>query len=195
MAEPCLEPALLTRTSRELLGERALPTLLRVRPVIFVLGEPGSGKTTVAQRLLPDDFHAVDGDGLRKALNLAARYRRWAEPFAESPGLLLDGVDSLHRRYGVVRLLGELIRARAEAGRRTVVIAGASDTSVSLLYPELPCELGASVLLRFPVGRGRKRFVTERCRARGVDPVRAAPAVRLEPWSYANVERFLDTLA
>ncbi len=194
VAEPCPEPALITRTSRELLGDRALPTVLRDRPVIFVMGAHGSGKSTVAQRLLPPAAHAVDGDGLRRAANLAGRNRRWSETFTDSPGLLLDGVDSLHRRYGVIRLLGELLRGRAEAGRRTVIIAGPVDTSISLLYPELPCELGASLLLRFPVGKGRKRLVAERCAARGIELEKGAPAAQLEPWSYDAVERFLDQL-
>lgn len=193
-AEPCAQPALLTRTSRELLGERPLPTVLRQRPVLFVLGPRGAGKTTVARRLLPNEPLECDGECLRKALNQAARQRGWAEGMMQRPGLLLDGIDCLHGRYGAIRLLGELLRARAAAGLRTVLVQGETDTSVSLLYPELPCEQRASLLLRFPVGGGRRRFVNERCRARGIDPSRAPGAFALDPWSYAGVERFLDQL-
>ncbi len=185
---------MLTRTSRELLGDRALPTVLRLRPVLFVLGEVGSGKSTVARRLLPPGSHECDGECMRKGLNHAARHRLWSDTLLESPGLLLDGVDCLHRRYGAVRLIGELLRLRAAAGHRTVLVQGAADMSISLLYPELPCELRASVLLRFPVGGGRRRFVAQACRARGFEPVRAPAAYQLEPWSYAGVERVLDGL-
>ncbi|MSQ01308.1 MAG: hypothetical protein EXR71_05350 [Myxococcales bacterium] len=185
---------MLTRTSRELLGERALPTVLRLRPVVFVLGELGAGKSTVARRLLGAGSHDCDGDCMRKALNHAARHGVWSDTLLESPGLLLDGVDCLHRRYGAVRLIGELLRQRAAAGRRTVLVQGRADMSIALLYPELPCELRASLLLRFPVGGGRRRFVAAACRARGVDPLRAPAAYTLEPWSYAGVERVLDGL-
>ena len=176
------------------MGDRALPTVVRLRPVIFVLGELGSGKTTVARRLLPQGFHECDGDCMRTGLNQAARHRVWSDTLLESPGLLLDGVDCLHRRYGAVQLIGELLRARAAAGRRTVLVQGAADMSISLLYPELPCELRASLLLRFPVGGGRRRFVADACRARGLDPLRAPAAYKLDPWSYAGVERVLDGL-
>lgn len=195
VAEPSSMAALLTRTSKELLGERPLPTVLRARPVVYVLGAPGCGKSTVAQRLAPAGSPAYDAESLRKALNLAARQRKWAEVLTESPGIIFDGVDCLHRRYGVIRLLGELLRMRADAGRRTVLVAGDTDTSVALLYPELPCEQRATVLLRFPVGGGRRRFVNERCAARGIDPARGAGAFALEPWSYAGVERYLDELS
>lgn len=192
MAEPSSQAALLTRTSKELLGERPLPTVLRDRSVVYVLGALGCGKSTVARRLAPVGSPVYDAESLRKALNLAARQRKWAEALTESPGLIFDGVDCLHRRYGAIRLLGELLRTRADAGRRTVLVAGDTDTSVALLYPELPCEQRATVLLRFPVGGGRRRFVNERCAARGLDPGRGVGAQSLEPWSYAAVERFLD---
>lgn len=193
-AEPCVQPALLTRTSRELLGDRALPTVLRTRVVRFVLGPEGVGKTTVGRRLLGPNPLECDAECVRKALNLAGRQGAWSAQLLEAPDLLIDGLECLHRRYGAVRLLGELLKARALAGRPTVLIQGPADTSVTLLYPELPCESRATVLLRFPVGGGRRRYVTERCRSRGIDPARAASVFVLEPWSYAGVERSLDEL-
>lgn len=194
-AELSLAPALHARTARELLGERPLPALLRVRPVVFVLGPGQSGKSSVAERLLRGTtVRRCDAECLRLGLNRAARNRQWCAENLEAPGLWLDAVDCLHGRYGAIELLGRLLRARAEAGRRTVLCQGPADASLALLSGRVPPELGASVLLRFPVGRGRKRFVAERCRARGIDPARAAAATRLEPWSYAAVDRFLDGL-
>jgi hypothetical protein len=193
-AEPTLEPALLTRTSRELLGERPLPTLLQRRPVAFLLGPAGVGKRTVAARLLPPEALRLDADRLRRELNAAGRNRRWSSELLAAPGLLLDGLDCLHRRYGAVRLLGELVQARASEGRRTALTQGPADASVTALYPELAHDARATVLLRFPVGGGRRRFVKERCAARGLDPARAGDALGLEPWTYAAVEVFLDNL-
>ncbi len=192
----CLAPALHARTARELLGDRPLPALLRVRPVVFVLGPAESGKSSVAARLFSaPDPRRCDAECLRLALNRAARNRKWCAENLEAPGLWLDAVDCLHGRYGAIELLGRLLSERARAGRRTVLCQGPADASLSLLYGKVAPEVGASVLLRFPVGRGRKRFVADRCRARGIDPARAAGATSLEPWSYAAVERFLDRLA
>ncbi len=191
-----MAPALLAKTARELLGERPLPKILQSRPVVFVIGPPEAGKSTLAERLLRGlDIKRCDAECLRQALNKAARNRRWCEETRESPGLWLDAVDCLHGRYGAIDLLGRLLADRAADGRRTVLCQGPADTSVTLLYPKLAPELGATVLLRFPVGRGRRRYVAERCRARGIDPSRAAPAVTLDPWSYARVDAFIEGLA
>jgi len=194
-AEACLSPAMLAKTARELLGERPLPRILQSRPVVFVLGPHEAGKSTVAGRLLRGTaFKRCDAECLRQALNKAARTRRWCEETVEVQGLWLDAVDCLHGRYGAIELLGRLLVERAAAGRRTVLCQGPADTSVTLLYPKLAPELGATVLLRFPVGRGRRRYVAERCRARGLDPSQAAPAVALDPWSYARVDAYIEGL-
>jgi hypothetical protein len=187
--------ALVTRTSGEMLGGRPLPRVVSGRPVLFVLGPVEVGKTTVARRVLGAHPLERSGAALNKALTHAARYRKWPAEYLEAPGLLLDGVERLHGRFGPISLIGDLLRARSEAGRRTVFCQGPNDESVTLLYPEVPLELGATLLLRFPVGRGRKRYVAERCRARGIrDCSLAKPAVLMEPWSYARVETFLDRL-
>lgn len=193
--EPELEPALLTRTSRELLGERPLPSLLQRRPTVFLLGSAGVGKRTVAARLLPPSALVLDADQLRRELTAAGRNRKWSDEISESPGLFLAGLDCLHRRHGALRLLGELLRARCLTGRKTALSQGPADASVTLLYPELTPECRVTVLLRFPVGGGRRRFVREACLARGIAPDRAGAAVHLSDWSYTAVERFLDQLA
>lgn len=186
---------MLAKTARELLGERPLPRILQSRPVVFVLGPPEAGKSTVAERLLRGlVVRRCDAECLRQSLNKAARNRRWCEETREAPGLWLDAVDCLHGRYGAIDLLGRLLAERAAEGRRTVLCQGPVDTSVTLLHAKLAPELGATVLLRFPVGRGRRRYVAERCRARGIDPSRAGPAVALEPWSYARVDAYLEGL-
>lgn len=184
---------MLTKTSGELLGGRPLPVVIRERPVIFVLGPPEVGKSSVAARVLGPEAKEICGaECLRKALNYAARYRRWSAAMLESPCLVLDSVDCLHGRYGPLDLLGKLLADRALAGHRTVVCQGSTDASVTSLYPKLPFASRATILLRFPEGRARRRFVVGRCHSRGVPLEKAAEAVRLVPWSYAAVERFLD---
>lgn len=188
-----LLPALITRTSSELLGRRPLPKVLRERPVVFVLGPAGVGKTSVAARLLQDSPRHVEA-AFRPAVVAAAR-GAWSKPLREAPGLLFDDVDFLHNRLGALELLAALLRERAAAGRRTVLCQGGPDTSVTLLYGMLPPGLRASVLLRFPVGVGRRRHVMNRCDQRNLDFGAAREAVSLDPWSYELVERYLDGVA
>lgn len=185
-----LLPALITRTSSELLGRRPLPKVLRERPIAFVLGPPGVGKSAVATRILRETPGYVSA-AFRPAVVAAAR-GSWSKMLREAPGLLFDDVDFLHNRLGALELLAALIRERAAAGRRTVLCQGGPDTSVTLLYPMLPLALRASLLLRFPVGVGRRRHVVNRCNQRGLDVAAARAAVTMEPWSYELVERFLD---
>lgn len=196
-AEPTSEvptPAHLTRTSREMLGQRPLPRVLRERAVVYVLGPDGVGKTTVGRRLCGDERLEISGDQLRRATVGTARRGFFSAELTEAPVLLVDGLDYWYNRYGAVELVGRLLRARAAAGRRTVLTQGPADNSITELYGPVPLELRASLLLRFPVGKGRRTHVTERCRARGLDPSLAAEAVHLEPWTYAGVEAVLDRI-
>ncbi|MDP2312621.1 MAG: hypothetical protein Q8P41_06925 [Pseudomonadota bacterium] len=189
-----LLPALFTRTSSELLGRRPLPRVLRERPIIFVLGPSGTGKSSVARRILSDIPGAVESS-FRPAVVAAARNRVWAPELRTAPALLFDDVDCLHNRFGVQEMLGNLVRERALRGLRTVLCqGGGTDTSVTLLYDMVPLALRASVLLRFPVGSGRRQHVKARCLARDLPYAGARSAVLMEPWSYALVESHLDAL-
>jgi hypothetical protein len=185
---PC--PALVTRTSAEILNRKGIPRVVDGRPILFVLGPAGVGKTSVARRILGDGRREVSVVALRAALVEAVRRRAWPEALLAQPALLLDDVDFLHGRYGALDLCGELLRARADAGLRTVLCQGKADQSVTLLYEQVALTSRATILLRFPVGRGRSRYVAARCQARGIPYVREAAV--LEPWSYAGVEQVLD---
>jgi adenylate kinase family enzyme len=190
-----LLPALFTRTSSELLGRRPLPHVLRERPILFVLGPRGAGKSTVARALLGNALGLVESS-FRSAVVAAARNRSWSRELREVRSLLFDEVDCLHDRDGVHELLGLLLRERAAKGLRTVLCQGGeSDTSVTLLYPRVAPALRATVLLRFPVGRGRRQHVQKRCLARELPYALARGAVVMEPWNYSLVEAHLDAVA
>lgn len=186
-------PAHLTRTSWEFLGRRPLPRVIADRPVVYVLGGQGVGKTAVARRLAEGGLEC-DGPRLRALLVDAVRHRGFPAEVRDAPALILDDVDCLYGRYGAVDLLGQLLRLRADAGRKTVIVQGPADGSVTLLFGPVPLHWRASVLLRFPVGRGRRRHVLRVCAERSLTFTRAREAVNLEPWSYHRVARFLDNL-
>lgn len=186
-------PAFLTRTSGELLGRRPLPRVI-ARPVLVVLGPTGVGKTTVARRLLGGSPAECAVTSFRQGLVAAAR-AGWPADLRYAPDLLFDDIDCLHGRWGAVDLLGQLLRDRAAAGRRTILCQGGVDPSVTLIYGQLPLTSRATLLLRFPVGRGRRRYVVQRCHERGIPFPEARAAVTMEPWSYAAVEHMLDRIA
>ena len=183
-------PALITRTSGEILRRQWLPRLLIARHVVFVLGPPGVGKTSVARKVL-GEFTVVCH---KQAVIDAARRRTWSEELRRSPGLLFDDVDFLGNRDGAVRMLGELLHARTDDGLRTVLCQGGADLSITRLYGHLPLTDRATLLLRFPVGRGRRKHVLERCAARAIPWAVAREAALLVPWSYASVEEYFDGL-
>lgn len=184
-------PAHITRTSAELLGRKALPRVLD-RPVVYVLGPRGVGKSTVARRLAGADALLLDGASLRSAVATRARLGAYPAILRDAPTLVIDGVDCLYARYGYVDLVGALLRERAEAGHRTVLVQGSTDGSITLLFAPVPNGLRASVLLRFPVGSGRKKHVLRRCKDREIPFVKVRHVVNLEPWTYERVEHALD---
>lgn len=195
-------PALITRTSGEILARKGLPRVIDGRSVTFLLGPLGVGKTTVAQRIVAaagaraaargrTAGEAVTDVCFRKALVDAVRRGRWPDALRRAPTLLFDDVDFLEQRYGATNLIGALLRERAEAGLRTVLCEGQADGSVTALYATLPLHARATILLRFPVGRGRRNYVRTRAAELGVPWERAREAVGLEPWSYGAVEAAL----
>lgn len=188
-------PAHLTRTAGEFLGRRPLPRVIAERSLLFLLGPAGCGKTTVALRVLGAAPLVIDGPALRAHLVSRARYGRFPAAVEHAPLLLLDGVDCLFGREGAVALLGALLQQRTARGLKTVVVQGPADDSVVLLYPSVPCQLRASALLRFPVGRGRRRYVQQECRRVGVPFSAARAQVGVEPWTYAGVRSAIEALA
>jgi hypothetical protein len=197
-------PALLTGTSSEYLGRRPFPRILRDRHTVVVLGPGGVGKTAVAQRLANPagiaDGRAVpigelvylDTNAVQDALVARVATRAWSDRLVEARSLVLDGPVWLRNRPAAVAALCELIRARADACRRTLIVQNEEDCSVDTLIASM--EPGEIVVigLRFPKGpRGRLRFARRACDELGIARTAARGTDLIEPWGYARVIDFL----
>jgi len=149
------------------------------------------GKTEVARKLLGEDApHLTDAE-LREAVVRRVRRRRWDPVLLSAPGLILDGPCFLSQRPGFAKSIQALLRRRVKDGLRTVVIEapdGGPTTELSLIIPP---DDRATLLLRFPVGRGRRRFALRMCEELGVDTTHARVVVNLEPWTYGRVRAVL----
>lgn len=186
--EVCPLPAFLTGTSTEYIGDRPLPRVVRDRPILFVLGPRGAGKSLVASRFAGPRRMVLDTQGVQRAILERVRRGTWSDELRHESSLVLDGPVWLCGRPAVVGLLCELLALRAAAGRRTVVCQADSDGSISLLFEKLPIGRSATVALRFPSSRRARLRAAERiCLDHGI-PVRCAKGTAsTEDWSYARV--------
>lgn len=181
-------PALLTGTSTEYLGRKPWPRVIRERQVIFVLGPEGVGKSSVARCLAGEPARVLDTRELQHAVLERVRRGRWAPELLEARALVLDGPVWLRHRQGLVDLLVELLRARLEARRRTVVCQSDNDGSAEALIGAM--EAGSLVVigLRFPKGkRGRLRYARRVCDELEIPREAARGTELLEPWRYDRV--------
>lgn len=186
-----LAPALITGTSAEFLGRKPVPTVLRHRRVVFVLGPAGVGKTTVGRALCGADRTELDSRGLEAALVERVRTGTWG-PWGAARSLLVDGPMWLRDRPGAVSLLLGLCSGRAAADLVTVVCQAESDGSVEeLIRQSAP---GAAVVLglRFPKGaRSRLKTARQLCQQLGLPAGAAGGTDTLDPWRYDHLTAHL----
>ena len=181
-------PALLTGTSTEYLGKRHLPKVMRDRPVVILMGPDGVGKTSVAARIAGERSRRLDTRALQQAILRRVRTGAWSKALIRARGLILDGPVWLRNRPGVVEMIVELLHARGEIGRRTVVCQADTDCHIDVLIAAAPRGTLALVGLRFPKGkRGRLRFARRMCEERGIPKEAARGIEHLEPWRYDRV--------
>lgn len=182
------DPAFVAGTSTEFLGKKPLPRAVRLRPLVFLLGPRGAGKSRVARRLLGEDALHLDELPLLELIAQKVRERSWPLHIDQIPLLILETPCFLIRRPGVSAALRGLLELRIRAQRKTIVIEALDGISVQqVLMNVAPPDQRATIMLRFPVGRGRQRFAVRVCDELGI-PRRHARAVRdIHPWNYDNV--------
>jgi len=186
-------PALLTGTSSEFMGLRPLPRLLRHRHVIFVLGPPGVGKTSVACRLAGEESPRIfDSREIDTMLLERVRNARWSDELLDSADLVLDGPAWLRNRSGAIALLVELAQTRATAGARTIFCQADADGSIEELFAAVEAGSAVVIGLRFPNGkRARLRCARRICDELGFSRDAALGSDCLDPWRYDRLRAWL----
>jgi energy-coupling factor transporter ATP-binding protein EcfA2 len=185
-------PALITGTSSEFIGKRALPRVVSARQVAVVLGPSGVGKSTVARVLAGERRLELGTRDLERGVLRRVRTGGWDDEWLATSSLVLDGPVWLRHRSGVVQLLSELARTRAERRFRTVFVQSDSDGSIEELFGEM--EVGSCVVigLRFPRGRrARMRIARRLCDELGLPRQAAAGSEQLDPWRYDRLVGYL----
>ena len=184
-------PALVSGTSQEFIGEKPLPRVIRDRRMLFILGPGGVGKTTSPRPWLakmpsrsrramssaPSMSRPVPGSG--RPISSMHRASCWSVPASSIADRRLENA------------LRTLLRLRAGGGRRTVVVEAESGTSMERIMEAVHPGYRATIVLRFPVGRGRLRFAKRLCSDLGISDVSAKATTEIHPWTYAAVRAAL----
>ena len=88
-----------------------------------------------------------------------------------------------------------LLRSRSGGGRQTIICEPQSGTSMEALMGVVHPGYRATIVLRFPIGRGRKRFAHGVCDELGLPRTLARKTDQMEPWSYSAVISVIEQRA
>ena len=171
----------------EFAGEKPLPKALRERTTIFIFGEDGVGKTIVARHLLGEGHRLMKRQEVLDSFLLKIRRRRWMDEISTHPKLILESPSFLRQRPLILEMLQSLIRLRNRKGLQTILLDAEDCGPVREIVQSTDLKERATIMLRFPAGRGRYRFLAHACRERGLPIKLARELSLLEPWTYKAV--------
>ena len=188
-------PSFFQGTYTEFTGAKQLPKALQDRPTVFIFGDDGVGKTILARHLLQDDFLLMRRQEVLDSFLSKVRKRRWTNEISSHPKLILESPSFLRHRPQILKMLQSLIALRTKKGLRTILLDSEDWGPVREVVQSIPIEDRATIMLRFPAGRGRYRFLAHVCRERNI-PVQIARELSLiEPWDYKTVFAMLDAMS
>jgi len=187
-------PSLVSGVYTEFIGNKPVPKTVRERPIIFIFGPAGVGKTIVAKHLFEDGFVLYKQQQLMEAFLQKVRRRRWPTDLNSEDCLIIEGPCFLEQRPQILMMLQSLIRLRLKKGLRTIILDAEDLGPVRNILRSIPNEERATIVLRFPEGRGRYRFLAHVCRERGIPLRHARRLMGVEPWNYSTVFNDLEAL-
>ena len=187
-------PALLSGVYTEFVGTKELPRALRFRPFLFIFGPSGVGKTIVAKHLMGEDYLLYKQGDLQEAFLQKIKRKRWSNELSNSAKLIIESPCFLRQRPTILKLLQQLLRLRLRKGLRTIILDAEDFGPVRDILDSIPHQERASLVLRFPSGRGKYRFLAHECRKRNLPVKLARELAELENWTYARVFSALEAV-
>ena len=185
----------LTGTYTEFMGKKSLPKAFSQRPILFLLGPSGSGKTMVSRQLMGTETNVVRQQQILELLSDRILFRTWdVQRLFEPAKLILEIPCFIEHRPQIMLLLVELLQIRANSNKRTAVLDSEDNASIQSLLKAIPAQWRASIVLRFPEGKGRYRFLAHRCKERGIPLRHARSLAKQEPWSYKSLFGTLEKI-
>ena len=176
----------------EFTGDKPLPKALQERPTIFIFGEEGVGKTILARHLMGAEHLLMKRQQVLDIFLLKVRKRRWMNEISTHPKLILESPSFLRQRPQILKMLQALIQLRSRKGLKTILLDSEDMGPIRDVVQSTVVSERATVMLRFPSGRGRYRFLARACRERNI-PVKVARELsKIEPWTYKTVFELLE---
>ena len=198
MARRRLKPPVvfLTGTFTEFVGNRDQPAALASRPVLFLLGPAGSGKTTVARHWMGYDAPIIRKDTMFDLLIRRVLDRTWSHSdICHHERLILEIPSLVGNKTQMTKLLTELINHRSQNGKKTAILDSEDNASLQGLMASIDSTSRVSIVLRFPEGKGKYRFLAHRCKAENIPLRHARRLAKHEPWTYRAVLTELEKIA